>query len=265
MKQRVIYGTLFALISVVLMVLCMETRLLFLATLSVLACVEMRSAQIKCGNVPMLSPPVVLSALSSLLFYLGWHEYVFPAFLIILMLTFCWMIRFNKPSVKDVYATLGMCVYPLSPIILMLYIATQTKLWAAVFLGAILPVIVSDTFALFGGKCFGKHKLAPLVSPNKTVEGLVCGLVAGTLTGFLAHYLLVWFDCALIPLWGTLIVAFAASLTGALGDLAASSVKRAAGIKDYGDLIPGHGGIMDRVDSELFAIPITYVIYILIM
>ncbi|MBQ6715111.1 MAG: CDP-archaeol synthase, partial [Clostridia bacterium] len=184
-----------------------------------------------------------------------------PVFMIIMIALFGQMILTGRPNVKNLYATLGIMAYPLSPILLMVYIALKDHLWAPVFLNAILPAILSDTFALFGGRLLGKHKLAPHISPKKTWEGLITGLVFGTLSGFGVHYILVAFSKNIIPLWAVIIAAFFSAVAGAFGDLAASSVKREAGIKDYSNLIPGHGGILDRVDSALFAIPVCYMIY----
>ena len=110
-----------------------------------------------------------------------------------------------------------------------------------------------DAFALFGGRRFGKHKLCPLVSPNKTVEGSLCGAVASAVFGVLAWLLLNGTTDAV--LWICVVVALLASTMGQFGDLAASLVKREAGIKDYSNLIPGHGGMMDRADSLLFSVP----------
>ncbi|MBR5045942.1 MAG: phosphatidate cytidylyltransferase, partial [Oscillospiraceae bacterium] len=109
-----------------------------------------------------------------------------------------------------------------------------------------------DAFALFGGRRFGKHKLSPHVSPNKTVEGSLCGAAASALFGVLAWLLLMKQGA---ELWVCVAVAVIASTLGQFGDLAASLFKREAGIKDYSDLIPGHGGMMDRADSLLFSIP----------
>ena len=173
------------------------------------------------------------------------------------------MILGGKISVKDVLSTLAVCAYPVSPLLLMVYISVNDAIWAAVFLNSIVPAIVSDTFALFGGRRFGKRKLSPHISPHKTVEGLLCGLACGTLSGFAVYGILHAFGRGVIPMWAVIVAALASALAGALGDLAASSVKRAAQIKDYSHLIPGHGGMLDRVDSALFAIPVCYMIYAL--
>ena len=109
--------------------------------------------------------------------------------------------------------------------------------------------ILTDTFALFGGKIFGKHKLSKEVSPNKTVEGSICGSIVGTIGGCL------FFSLAIKPLNVYIIlITLVLSVLGQFGDLFFSSIKRYYGIKDYSNLIPGHGGILDRSDSVLFVI-----------
>ncbi len=113
----------------------------------------------------------------------------------------------------------------------------------------------SDTGAYLIGRAFGKHKLGTPVSPRKTVEGTIGGLVVGTLIGFGLGVLLLkdtfsWMDAAFI---GVLL-----SVLGQLGDLSASLMKRTAGVKDSGDVIPGHGGFIDRCDSLMFSTPALY-------
>ena len=119
-----------------------------------------------------------------------------------------------------------------------------------------VTVWVCDSAALFVGKALGKHKLAPYVSPKKTVEGFVGGLAGGVLA--MAAYVLVlgkFFDFAL-PMLPMLCYGLAGSALGQLGDLSLSVLKRESGIKDYGNIFPGHGGIWDRFDSVLFAAPL---------
>ena len=263
MKQRVIYGTLFALLTVGMIVLCQPTRVIFFVTCALIAAHEMRKALEKCGYHPLAWPVMTLCVSSTLLLYFGKAGYVFPVFMIIMIALFGQMILGGKISVKDVLSTLAVCAYPVSPLLLMVYISVNDAIWAAVFLNSIVPAIVSDTFALFGGRRFGKHKLSPHISPHKTVEGLLCGLACGTLSGFAVYGILHAFGRGVIPMWAVIVAALASALAGALGDLAASSVKRAAQIKDYSHLIPGHGGMLDRVDSALFAIPVCYMIYAL--
>ena len=113
----------------------------------------------------------------------------------------------------------------------------------------------SDTGAYLVGRAFGKHKLGTPVSPRKTVEGTISGLVVGTLTSFVLSMILLngtlsWVNAIFI---GLLL-----SVLGQLGDLSASLMKRTAGVKDSGQVIPGHGGFIDRCDSLIFSTPVLY-------
>jgi phosphatidate cytidylyltransferase len=113
---------------------------------------------------------------------------------------------------------------------------------------------VGDTAAMGFGKWLGKHKLAPAVSPNKTVEGFIGGLIGSLAIGLLMAF---W-KFRLLPIHHVLLIALGCSLFGQLGDLVESMWKRSLGLKDSSDLIPGHGGVLDRFDSLLFAAPFMY-------
>jgi len=113
---------------------------------------------------------------------------------------------------------------------------------------------VGDTAAMFGGMAFGKHKLAPTVSPNKTVEGFVCGIIGAIVIGVIMYY---W-KLSSVGLPHVLAISIGCSIFGQLGDLVESMWKRSRGIKDSSALIPGHGGVLDRFDSLLFAAPFMY-------
>jgi phosphatidate cytidylyltransferase len=110
----------------------------------------------------------------------------------------------------------------------------------------------SDVLQYIFGKLFGRHKIAPLVSPNKTIEGFVGGVLSASLIGFCLK--------GLTPFNGPQAFGFALliSIAGFLGGLVFSSVKRDRGVKDFGKLIPGHGGVLDRIDSLCFAAPLIF-------
>ncbi len=118
----------------------------------------------------------------------------------------------------------------------------------------------ADTMAYLTGILIGKHKIAPVLSPKKTVEGCIGGVVGATLIG-LIYSLIFKDDLSKVyddPVLLFTIVSAVASVVSMIGDMAASAIKRNKDIKDYGSLIPGHGGILDRFDSVIFVAPIIY-------
>ena len=131
---------------------------------------------------------------------------------------------------------------------------------AGLVLIPLVSAFMSDALALFGGMLFGKTRLAPRVSPKKTREGAVSGLVGGMVGMIL--YRIFFFLCTEVQLhlgWCVLLGLVGAVL-GQLGDLSFSCVKRQCGIKDYGRLLPGHGGVLDRFDSVIFAAPVIWML-----
>ena len=131
---------------------------------------------------------------------------------------------------------------------------------AGMVLMPLVAAFCSDSAALFTGMACGRHKMAPLVSPHKTVEGALGG-IAGGVVGMVI-FRIVFYFCTLVPLhigW-CVVIGLAGALMGELGDLSFSVIKRQVGIKDYGRLLPGHGGVLDRFDSVLFATPMIWMI-----
>lgn len=117
-----------------------------------------------------------------------------------------------------------------------------------------LVIWASDTGAYYAGTAFGKHRLYEKISPKKSIEGLVGGMAASMVTAVLCKLWLVQ-DLGTVE---ALVLGGALALVGTVGDLAESLLKRSAGVKDSGTLIPGHGGILDRMDSMLFAAPVLF-------
>ncbi len=118
----------------------------------------------------------------------------------------------------------------------------------------------SDTFAYCIGHIFGKHKFLPILSPNKTIEGAIGGILGAAFLGIL-YNILVLNRFSDDPIFSSIRVGFATafgSVLSILGDLTASAIKRDYNVKDYGDIIPGHGGILDRFDSVIFTAPALY-------
>jgi len=125
-------------------------------------------------------------------------------------------------------------------------------------LGAFLGVWAADIGAYFAGRAFGRIKLCPPISPGKTVEGAIAGALSGMLV---AGW--VWTSYAGLALAPTVLIGLALVITAVVGDLAESAVKRAVGVKDSGRMLPGHGGLLDRIDALLPAVAVAGVLYLI--
>jgi len=117
----------------------------------------------------------------------------------------------------------------------------------------LIATFVGDTFAYFVGRAYGRSQFAPLISPNKTLEGLVGGVVGGTLAFWCAGLYQDW-----LTGWDALLIGFLVAITAPLGDLFESLVKRDLEVKDTGSLFGAHGGVLDRLDAVLFTVVVAY-------
>ncbi len=141
------------------------------------------------------------------------------------------------------------------------------KMESGAFL-VLLPLIAawgSDTCALFAGMAFGKHKLAPVVSPKKTVEGAIGGVIGVTLIMLGIAFLLNRYPRMSISYTGAAIMGAVGAAIGQLGDLSFSVIKRQCKIKDYSHIFPGHGGVLDRFDSVIFVAPVIELVLSIIL
>lgn len=152
---------------------------------------------------------------------------------------------YRNENIKDTFVF----IYPTVSMILFLALYKEFGVFAVLWL--ILVVSFTDTFAYFSGKSFGKHKFSP-TSPNKTLEGVAGGIIAGTIIGSAAGLYFNGFLYALV-------LSFFVSFFSVFGDLFESYLKRKADVKDSGNIFPGHGGILDRLDGYLFGVVILFV------
>lgn len=175
-----------------------------------------------------------------------------------------YVLAFPKFRSEQVMAAFFSFVY--SPILMAFVYRTRTLPYG-IFMYALIFVCssVCDTCALAAGMMFGKHKMAPVLSPKKTKEGAVGGLLGSAVCSVILAYILK----AMYPdadyRIQFLIIGICGALISMIGDLAASAIKRNHDIKDYGHLIPGHGGIMDRFDSIIFTAPLIYILGVILM
>jgi len=146
-------------------------------------------------------------------------------------------------------------VYVCLPLAMLILIDMQPEgnIWIFFLLAVIFA---NDTGALYAGKVFGRHKLYPAVSPNKTWEGSVGGLITGLIVAIIFLKIEALKVHAIDPAILFLVVGLSAATQ--IGDLVESMIKRSYGVKDSGSILPGHGGMLDRVDGPLFAIPVLY-------
>ncbi len=201
---------------------------------------------------------ILAAAYYALLWFdkLQYMDYYCVACGIIIMFTYVCSFKSKKAS-QAAFSLLGI-FYVTIPLSFLYRIRIIEKYGIYVFILLFVCSWIADTFAYFTGVTLGRHKLVPNLSPKKSVEGAVGGVVGAALVGLLYGYILqrILNINAMIPF---LIISGAGAFISIFGDLAASAIKRNYDIKDYSNLIPGHGGILDRFDSMIFVAPIVYI------
>lgn len=152
--------------------------------------------------------------------------------------------------------------YIIIPFIITNYIpiGKENKYNEKILISILILIWANDTFAYLVGKNFGKHKLFPSVSPKKTIEGFVGGMIFTIISSILLSKF--YIESNILYIW--IIIAIIVSIFSTLGDLIQSKFKRVAGIKDSGKIMPGHGGILDRLDSIIFVIPFINLFYLIL-
>ena len=158
-----------------------------------------------------------------------------------------------EESIKKVGLILFGCAYlvPTLSALVWLRLADHGR---ALIVFSISIVALGDTFAYLAGKLIGRHEMSPLISPNKTMEGFIASFVGGIVASMICWQIF-WSE---LSVWLVVILGISVALIGALGDLVESLVKRAYHVKDSGTLLPGHGGILDRIDALIFALPFVF-------
>jgi CDP-diglyceride synthetase len=263
MFLRVVSGVVLALAAVALLVFdVLAVRLGAVLVLMLVSQHEMLTALRSAGWKPYAWPGYVYTIAMIPLGYGMNRDASTLLFVALLMAIFCWFVlrsgRQQNPDITEAFVSAVPLLYPLVFFqILFQAVILPSPHWRTILLGGVGAACLTDTFALFGGLLFGKHKLAPQISPKKTWEGALSGFIGGTAGGALLFALQGLWGGGL-PLWVYLVGAALSSIAGQLGDLTASSIKRRTGIKDFGKIIPGHGGVLDRLDSILFAVPVFY-------
>ena len=210
----------------------------------------------------------IYAAFSAAIIPIGAHfdinNLVFPAvFLVLMSIMFVEAIAAFKTKKQIALSRILVALFGGTLIPLMLSSLVSLKIMPEGRLLVLLPVIsafLTDAGAYFVGVFFGKRKAFPLVSPKKTVEGCIGGLITGAAVMLLYGVILVYTTFHNVEFWALILYGVIGGVFTELGDLAFSLIKREYNIKDYGRLLPGHGGILDRFDSMVFTAPAIYLL-----
>lgn len=247
---RTTSGAIYAIVTIACVLCGPLTTALLVAAEAWLCCSEFFRICRMGGRMPNET----LGLVSALLFPAAayFHGIVACALVVLLLLVACacWYVFAPRANVADVAVTAFGPLYTslaFSTLILIRKVDPGMT-GALVTFGVMFSVWVNDAFAYFVGSALGAHKLAPRISPNKSVEGFLGGLVGSVLVWMLlAAFVLTDLSLPLAALFGVVV-----GVVGVVGDLFESRLKRGAGVKDSGNVLPGHGGLLDRSDSMLF-------------
>lgn len=253
MLKRVISGIVIVIVFLGITFLPVAGMQVFFLMLSLVASYELlRTVRIKYEKVSVLVGLASIGA-SAVLLFLKVPSYL--AFMLGLLYILLQPIFNKEQDLESIMAQIFVFSYLCFLFLPIISLENRVYVWLIYLLSWF-----TDTFAYFVGITIGKHKLCERISPKKSIEGAVGGSLIASCCGVL---FCMYFQ---IPLnIGIILLILLATVMGQLGDLVASFVKRQIGVKDYGHLIPGHGGVMDRLDSMIFIVPVVYLIVNLIV
>ena len=167
----------------------------------------------------------------------------------------------------SIYELIKLRVFSLQSLLAFILIVTAIlclylyELERSLILIAVMISVATDAFAFFAGKVFGRNKIFPIISPNKTLEGTIGGVVSSVVINTLMITLIFQNSLKTLDVIMLTLMIFICAVAAVFGDLLISSIKRQANLKDTGSLIPGHGGLLDRIDSHILCIPVFFVLY----
>jgi phosphatidate cytidylyltransferase len=167
----------------------------------------------------------------------------------------------------SIYELIKLRVFSLQSLLAFILIVTAIlclylyELERSLILIAVMISVATDAFAFFAGKVLGRNKIFPIISPNKTLEGTIGGVVSSVVINSLMITLIFQNSLKTLDVIMLTLMILICAVAAVFGDLLISSIKRQANLKDTGSLIPGHGGLLDRIDSHILCIPVFFVLY----
>lgn len=265
MGKRVIVGLLLVFVVIAMLYLGNTVEVIVFTLGAMLAVHELEQAIKKNGFVPFMVPAYVFALLYAFLAYRVTLISLNVLWMACVLAVICERILNQKRKTEEAFLSLCAFAYPLPLFVVLFLLAVSfgSERGISALLLAFACPLMGDTFAFFIGTYFGKHKLCPEISPKKTVEGSIASIF-GSIAGAVAVYFLQPFWGVTLPLWPLLILGAVCGFLGQVGDLFASVIKRWANIKDFGSIFPGHGGMLDRIDSVLLCAPAVYLCFYLL-
>ncbi len=256
MKKRILSAIIMILIFVPLLIVGGEYFALFMTLLSIMALYEMIHIRESIKKFPFLMKIFAylsviffsMNNFSSIDFTYNISYQVMSFIIFFFLIPMVFINDFEKYNLDDALYLVGSTLF-IGLSFNLLIITRNYDITYIIYL--LLITTLTDTFALFTGKLIGKHKLCPTISKNKTVEGLIGGLFMGVFAAVCFYHNVIDPHLSLVML---ILITTILALVGQLGDLVFSSIKRYYKKKDFADLIPGHGGILDRFDSLIFVV-----------
>ncbi len=256
LKQRIISAVVAAIILLFMLYLRGYYLVVPGAIITLIGIYEFNNAFAKRGHKPMTFPALAVG-LMSIIAAITNVKYDYKYAVLLALVSYLVLLTyqlFTEHQLIDLMISAFSVIYVALPLILVMLLAVRKD--NLIYLIFIMPIF-TDIFAYFVGRTFGKHKLIEKISPKKTIEGAIGGIVGcilATLVFRFAFYQEMGLNAAII-------LGIIGSLVAQVGDLTASKIKRYCKIKDFGKIMPGHGGVLDRIDSILFTSVLVFIYY----